>query len=202
MTPFGAVISRMAAQIRAGEEFDALRFISDRRIPIVAQVLGEGVFEGPDLMFLRPDLALCATSIRSNLKGVRQVTRSLEELGVEVIQIQSTYGCGHLDGVANVIARDKVLVIPRMISLTAVAAFQTCGYEIIELSDMDEIAKMAVNVLAVDDGVVLIPSDCVRTIRLLEAKRVECIPVEVSELRKGGGSIHCMTGVLRRAVGR
>ncbi|WP_186131938.1 dimethylarginine dimethylaminohydrolase family protein [Burkholderia gladioli] len=198
MTKMGAVISRMAAAVRAGEELDALRFMGEKRIPIAAQVLGEAHFEGPDLVLLNSDLALCAIGIRSNIFGIKQVSTVLKEFGIDIVPVQTTYGCGHLDGVLSIVSNKKALIIPRMISHVAVQTMKMCGYDLIELRDEDEIGKMAINLLAVDNGVVMIPSDCSNTKILLEKKGIECVPVDVSELRKGGGGLHCMTGVLQR----
>jgi N-dimethylarginine dimethylaminohydrolase len=37
---------------------------------------------------------------------------------------------------------------------------------------------------------------------MLEGMGVRCVEADISELMKGGGAVHCMTGVLQRdAVG-
>ncbi|HMO60233.1 MAG TPA: arginine deiminase family protein, partial [Roseiflexaceae bacterium] len=47
-------------------------------------------------------------------------------------------------------------------------------------------------------GVVVMPAGNPNTERALARHGVECHPVDVSELTKGGGAVHCMTGVILR----
>jgi arginine deiminase len=44
------------------------------------------------------------------------------------------------------------------------------------------------------------PAGNPHTRRTLEGARIECHEVDVSELLRGGGSVHCMTGVIERAT--
>jgi arginine deiminase len=57
---------------------------------------------------------------------------------------------------------------------------------------------MAINMVPLAPGVVLMPAGNPITRNALEAIGVTCIEAEVDELMKGAGSVHCMTGVIRR----
>jgi arginine deiminase len=58
---------------------------------------------------------------------------------------------------------------------------------------------MAINMVPLAPGVIVLPAGNPITKRALEANGVECHEVEVGELMKGGGAVHCMTGVIHRA---
>jgi arginine deiminase len=57
---------------------------------------------------------------------------------------------------------------------------------------------MAINLVPVAPGVVVMPAGNPVTQRALERRGIECHPVAISELMKGGGACHCMTGVVKR----
>jgi arginine deiminase len=57
---------------------------------------------------------------------------------------------------------------------------------------------MAINIVPVAPGGGVMPAGNPQTRRLLEEHDVECHEADVSELKKGGGAVHCMTGVLKR----
>jgi arginine deiminase len=54
------------------------------------------------------------------------------------------------------------------------------------------------NFVALAPGKVLMPAGGERMRRSYEAAGAECHAVEIGELIKGGGGIHCMTGFLKR----
>jgi arginine deiminase len=71
---------------------------------------------------------------------------------------------------------------------------------VVDLPDMAESqGGMALNIVPLRPRAVVTPAGNVKTRAVLEAHGVEVIEVEVSELMKGGGSCHCMTGVVWRA---
>lgn len=199
MTPQGAIISRPASSIRAGEERLVAQSLTCIGVPILLSVHGNGVFEGPDLVFLEDDLALVGYGLRTNEAGVRQVSHLLKEMGIEVVLVQTTYGCGHLDGVMNIVDHRKVLVYPTRVSYVAYEAMKRLGFTILDLPDTREAEiGMAINVVALAPGHVIMPTGNPQTRELLERNGIGCYEVQVSELMKGGGATHCMTGVLKR----
>ena len=198
MTPNGAVLSRMASIQRTGEELAVYQTLAKHQIPI-SLIVTQGSFEGPDLVFVDNKVAFVATSIRSNWVGANQVNQYLLQHEIQVIDIQTTYGCGHLDGVLSIIDKRKAVVYPTRFSYTAYIALKNLGYTVIDLPDPYEAETlMAINMVAIEPGLVLIPAGCTTTINCLKQHKIDVIPVDVSELMKGGGAIHCMTGVIYR----
>jgi arginine deiminase len=69
----------------------------------------------------------------------------------------------------------------------------------LELPDAAEAERgMSINMVAPEPGVVLMSAGNPQTRRALEDAGVTAVEVDVSELMKGAGGIHCMTGVLER----
>jgi N-dimethylarginine dimethylaminohydrolase len=200
MTPEGAILSRLASHNRAGEERAAAQALLQLGIPIVLSVHGGGAFEGADLMLVNPELAILAEGRRTNREGAGQVARLLREIGVsEVARVQLADDCLHLDCVLSIIRRDAALIIPGRTPEAAVSVLRRHGVRVLEAPSAHEAESgMAVNLVALEPGLVVMPAGNPETRGLLEGAGVTCLEVEISELMNGGGAIHCMTGVLRR----
>lgn len=199
MTPNGAILSRPASRVRSGEEKIVAKNLINLDVPILLTVHGDAVFEGPDIVFINKTLAFVGYGIRSNMAGVKQVTELLNGMGVETLTIQTTYGCGHLDGVMNIVDKNKAILFPTRVSYQVYETLKKHGMKIIDLPDLHEAEQgMAINMVPVAPSVVVMPSGNKVTKRLLEKNNIECHEVNVSELMKGGGSVHCMTGIIKR----
>ena len=73
------------------------------------------------------------------------------------------------------------------------------GFQMIEAPSIEEVKHgMAVNLVAIAPGLVVMPDGNPETKKALEKAGVEVIPVDVSELMKGYGCLHCMTAFLER----
>src|SRR6476469_4406747 len=74
------------------------------------------------------------------------------------------------------------------------------GFRFLDLPSGEEAQMgMAINMVPLAPGVIVLPAGNPVTKATLEANGVECVEVEISELMKGGGAVHCMTGVIHRA---
>ena len=201
MTRIGAILARPASDVRAGEEVIMSRFLAEHNIPVLLSVSGEGVFEGPDFVYFDTHSAFVGTGIRTNDQGARQVSLALEIQGVEVIPIQTTYGCGHLDGVLNIVGHRKAILYPTRVSYKVFETLRSRGYSLIPLPDLGEAERfMAINMVALEPDRVLIPEQCYKTREVLKEHGVGTVPLDLSELMKAGGAMHCLTGVIQRAI--
>ena len=82
-------------------------------MPILHSVFGAATFEGADVAVVSQDLVFVAEGQRTNREGARQVAQAFRDAGVEQVEIvQLPYGCGHLDGMLNIIDRDLALIYP------------------------------------------------------------------------------------------
>jgi arginine deiminase len=57
---------------------------------------------------------------------------------------------------------------------------------------------MCINVVALEPGKIIMPSGSPNTKKKLEEANVEVIEVELGEIMKGWGAIHCMSVFLNR----
>jgi N-dimethylarginine dimethylaminohydrolase len=203
MTPMGAVLARPASASRAGEERQAAAALARIGVPILHSVFGRGTFEGADVAVVDADLVFVAEGQRTNREGARQVAQAFQDAGVEQVEIvQLPYGCGHLDGMLNIIDRDLALVYPTQLPWRVYELLRDRGFRFLDVPDAGEARNgMAINMVPLAPGVVVMPAGNPITRAALEAAGVTCIEAEVDELMKGAGSVHCMTGVIHRDPG-
>lgn len=201
MTATGAIIARMASHSRAGEERYSAAALAAAGVPIVHTVHGDGLFEGADVVVANEDLVFVGHGMRTNRGGAEQVAAAFRRVGVPHVEIvQIPYGCGHIDGTINIIDRDLAMVYPTQLSWVVYETLRHHGFRFIDLPDAYEAQTgMAINVVPLAPGVIVAPEGNPITKRLLERHGVEVLEVEVDELMKGGGSVHCMTGVVKRS---
>ncbi|MDI7274957.1 MAG: arginine deiminase family protein [Anaerolineae bacterium] len=201
MTPEGAIVARMGTSVRRGEERYAAEALARLGVPIVRTITGTATFEGADLMWANRDLAFVSISRRTNLEGAEMVAAELRRMGVgEVVFVHVPYAEGHLDGFMNFVTRDTAIVFPVQVPYTVVDALRRHGYRIIEVESIHEIRYgCGLNFVALEPGRLVVPA-CgnVEILGKLRAAGVECLEVEVDEIIKGGGSVHCMTAFLKR----
>jgi N-dimethylarginine dimethylaminohydrolase len=200
MTPTGAIISRTASRSRAGEERYAAAALARAGVPIVHTVHGEGTFEGADVVVVNEDLVFVGQGMRTNRSGAEQVADVFRRVGIPQVEIvQIPYGCGHIDGTINIVDRDLAVVYPTQLSYVVYETLKRHGYRFLDLPDAGEAQLgMAINMVPLAPGVVVLPAGNPITRAALENAGVQCIDVEIEELQKGAGAVHCMTGVVKR----
>jgi N-dimethylarginine dimethylaminohydrolase len=202
MTPVGAILARPASASRAGEERQAAAALARIGVPILHSVFGAATFEGADVAVVGPDLAFVAEGQRTNREGARQVAQAFRAAGVEQVEVvQLPYGCGHLDGMLNIIDRDLAVIYPTQLPWRVYELLKARGFRFLDVPDAGEARHgMAINMVPLAPGVVVMPAGNPVTRAALEACGVICLEAEVDELMKGAGSVHCMTGVVHREL--
>lgn len=201
MTPEGAILARPGTSVRRGEERYIAEKLSSLGVPILRTIAGSGTFEGADLMWANRDLAFVAISRRTNPEGNRQVRAELERMGVgEIVTVQVPWSEAHFDGMMAFLNRKLAIVYTAQVPYTAVEAMRRHGYKIIEVNSESEVRDgMALNFVALEPGKIVVPKGNNKTsVQLMEKNGVEVIQVDLDELKKGAGSIHCMTAFLKR----
>jgi len=197
MTPEGAIITRPASRKRAGEERFVAEALGCIGLPILMTVHGQGTFEGADVALVDPEMAILATGLRTNEAGAEQVEWALRQVGyTEVVRVQLPYGTVHLDGVLSLLDRDLAMVRFRETPLKIVEVLRRRGFRIFEFPADD--IHMPGNIVPLAPGHLLMPAGNPRTKAMLEEAGCTIIEVDLREVQKSGGSIHCMTGFLKR----
>lgn len=200
MTPEGAIVTRPASTVRAGEERLVAEALARLGVPILMSVHGSGTFEGADVIWVDGDLCFLAEGLRTNEEGADQVERMLREIGVaNVVRVGLPHGAMHLDGLLAVVDRDLAAIWPRRTPFKVVETLRKRGFRFIDVEDEREAQEcLPMNFVALAPGEILMPSGGERMRERYAAAGVRCHTVEIGECIKAGGGIHCMTGLLKR----
>jgi N-dimethylarginine dimethylaminohydrolase len=200
MTPEGAIVTRPASTVRAGEERLVAEALAQLGVPILMSVHGSGTFEGADVIWVDKDLCFLAEGLRTNEEGADQVERMLREIGVStVVRVGLPHGAMHLDGLLALIDRDLATIWPRRTPYKVVDILRRRGFRFIEVEDEREAQDcLPMNFVALAPGEILMPAGGRAMKEKYEAAGVRCHIVDIGECIKAGGGIHCMTGFLKR----
>ena len=199
MTPHGAVLSRYAMFFHQGETPIGQKLMADLGIPIVGAIQGTGTMEGGSFCLMDPHTAVVGRSVRINDEGIEQMRRLLSYQGIDLIVVDMPAFYIHLDEAFIPVDRDKVLCSTFILPFWFLHLLEERGYQIIE-TDRDD-PFLTNNCLTLEPGKVLFSSYGTRTIRNLKNAGVDVVPVDISEINKLGGGIHCSTlPVLRDRV--
>lgn len=197
MTPYGAVITAMAQWWRRGENYASIRTYERLGIPIYDMVTA-GTFEGGDFNVIEEGCVLIGCGgARTQEEGARQVAAWFEAEGWEVRLAFIDEYYVHID----------LMVVPVAPKLTAVCLdctepalvdwLKAKGHEIIDVPFRDTMA-LGCNFMSLGGDRVIAPTSSQVLIGQLRARGFEVAAVDMSEISKTGGGIHCMAQALRR----
>ncbi|MGB9867424.1 MAG: dimethylarginine dimethylaminohydrolase family protein [Bacillota bacterium] len=200
MTPEGAIIGRPAMASRRGEERYVAEALAKLGVPIIKTVNGDGIFEGACAMWVDRETVILGTGSRCNQSGAAQVESELRNIGVKyVIKFQIPYGHAHIDGLMNIADRKTAIVFPWQVPYDVCKALLDRGFTILEATDIREVKlTFGVNFVALEPGKVVMPAGNKNCKAVLESAGISVIEVDISELMKGWGAVHCMTAFLKR----
>ena len=199
MTPEGAILSRMAAAQRAGEERQAALALSRLGVPILATVRGRGTFEGADALWLDARTVLLGVGRRTNEEGAAQVTRLLQALGVTTHRVPVPVDSQHLLGILDFIDVDLVAVRRGAVDHGVLALFDRRGIRRLELpANVEVMRRRAMNFVTLAPRRILMPTRCPKSRRLYESEGITCVEIEVGEYLKAAGGPGCITGIIYR----
>ncbi len=203
MTPEGAIVGRPAIPARRGEERFVAETLARLGIPIIRTISGCGVFEGADLMWVDRRTVILGVGNRSNREGLRQVEEVLRTMGVdEVLYFQIPYGQAHIDGLFNLADWDKAVFFPWQTPFEVINTLRKRGFQLIEVTSPHEAKRgMATNFVCLSPGKVVMPAGNPIAEEQMSKAGIEIIALDVSELQKGWGAIHCMSAALSRREG-
>lgn len=191
MLPKGAVLTRFAMYFHQGDTFVTQKFLADQKIPILGAIQGKGTVEGGSFSMLDPKTAIIGRSVRINDAGIEQLRSILSYQGIELIVIDMPASYIHLDEAFVPVDKDKILVSTFILPHWFLSMLRDKGYALIETDREDPM--LTNNCLAMAPGKVLFSELGIRTRKNLEKAGVETIPVNISEINKLGGGIHCAT---------
>ena len=200
MTPEGAIIGRLGISARRGEERYMAEALARLGVPIVKTIAGDGLFEGANAMWVDRHSCILSISARANRSGYEQVEAELRRQGVtDIIPMAIPYGHAHIDGLLNFPSEDQVVLHPAQVPYEVVDRLKKKGYEILEAPSFTEVEYgMGVNFVAIEPGHVVTSCLAPRTVDLMRRRGITVDVLDLSEINIGLGSVHCMTGFLKR----
>jgi N-dimethylarginine dimethylaminohydrolase len=199
MTPEGAVIGRQAMECRRGEERYAAESLASLGVPIIRTISGTGIFETACCLWVDRETVMIGTGNRANQEGVCQIEETLKSLGVEnFLHMQIPYGYAHIDSIITFLDIKKAVFDPVHLPWDIWSALKQMGFSLLEAPSSEETRELALNVVALAPGIVAMAAGYPETKKFLEKNGIKVFEVDVSELLKGWGSLHCMTAVLKR----
>ncbi len=203
MTPRGAVISRFMYEVRRGEERAYMDAIEKLGYPVVKIMTEPEVFEGGNAMILGPSVALVGVGERTNRHGLEALRKVLAGSGIEeVIDIQTPMSSIHIDEYTAQVDVRTVITVRQVFPWEAAERLRRAGFNVltVEYSQLPGGigGRLCMNMVALRPRRVVIGSGCDGVRRVLESEGIDIIEVEVDEVLRGGGGVHCLTGVLAR----
>ncbi len=204
MTPQGAIVGRQAMACRRGEERYAAEALARLGVPIVRTISGTGVFETACCLWVDAGTVIIGTGNRANQEGAGQVEEILGSMGVEhFLSLPIPYGYAHIDSIISFVDEKTAVFDPARLPWDVWTSLKKRGFKLFEAPSPMETQNLALNFVALAPGKILMASGFPETEEYLRSRGVAVMEVEISELRKGWGSLHCMTATLKRdPIGR
>ena len=203
MTPQGAILARPASTVRAGEEVQVARRLTDLEVPILRTLTGNATFEGADLIWITAEHALLGLGLRTNIEAAEQIAETLDVIGVELSAVDMPFGTMHLMGMLRIVSRDLALAWPRRTPHRAVTALRESGYRVEFLPEHDEFDHgKAFNFVTLGAMKILMVGNNPFARDYYESLGIECVQTPATELSKAAGAVGCLTGVLEREKAR
>jgi N-dimethylarginine dimethylaminohydrolase len=201
MTPQGAIIARMANDVRREEPQYAARALAGLDIPILHAVSAPGCFEGADALWLRDDTLLVGVGNRTNTDGFAQIAGVLEPRGITCIAVPSHQTrTQHLLGSMQIVDRDLALVRTGIADPRVVAVLEQFGFTPFAVPEHPEVTgRQAMNIVTVAPGCIIMTADCPVTRELYRSAGLSIVAEpDITQLMNGAGGLACATGIVVR----
>jgi N-dimethylarginine dimethylaminohydrolase len=197
MTPYGAIITAMANWWRRGENYAAVRTYERLGIPLYDMVTA-GTFEGGDFNVIEEGCVLIGCgSARTQEEAARQVESWFKKEGWETRLAFFDEYYVHIDLMVVPIAPKLTAVCLTCTEPGLVAWLKAKGHEIVDVPFEDTI-NLGCNFMSLGRERVIAPRSSGTLIQRLRALGFEVADIDMSEISKTGGGIHCMAQALRR----
>jgi len=209
ITPQGYVEMRMANRVRSFEPILMKKAFEYLKIPKLHSTTIPGLLEGGDFVFPDNSTVLIGYGPRTNEEGAIQVMKSLLGLVAKtVVLIPLPSWRVHLDGGLMFLDKDLILYHPPSVTTFPTRVFREnepievlplmdffrSNYELEKIPITDnELYLFGANVVCLDKRKCVIYEWNERIIKQLNEYNVDIIPIQGSELHRGGGGPHCMT---------
>ncbi len=198
MTPEGAVLARMGAAVRAGEERACAAALASLGVPLLATPRGTETLEGADALWLG-EVVVIGVGLRTNAAGAARLAGVLRDQGVDSVAVaMPAAGAQHLLGVVTPLDGRRVLLREARATDAIRGVVADLGLDPLPLPETPElVVGRGANLVAVRPGVVVMPEAPQLQARL-EALGLTCHPVDMGPYLVAAGGVACATGVVQR----
>lgn len=197
MTPYGAIITAMSQWWRRGENYAAVRNYQKLGIPIYDMVTA-GTFEGGDFNVIEEGTLLIGCGgERTQEQAADQIASWFRNEGWEVRTAYFDPYYVHIDLMIVPIAEKLTAVCLACTEPALVQWLKDKGHEIIDVPFADTM-DLGCNFMSLGNDRVILPKSSQYLSGQLKARGFEVAEIDMSEISKTGGGIHCMAQALRR----
>ncbi len=191
----GYILGRFKHEYRKNERKAYEKKMQELNIPQLFKV-HEGYFEGGDFFFLDDKTIVIGLLERTNQIGYQEIKEHFKNQ-YEVLFVKSDPEFLHLDMCFNLIDDHLALICKDAFDISFLQELQKRNIELIEVSKKD-IFRHGLNVQALGDKKVLALKKNHDINLQIKQKGYEVIELDITEILKCGGGIHCMTFPLKR----
>lgn len=191
----GYILGRFKHEYRKNERKAYEKKMQELNIPQLFKV-HEGYFEGGDFFFLDDKTIVIGILERTNQIGYQEIKEHFKNQ-YEVLFVESDPEFLHLDMCFNLIDEHLALICKDAFDISFLQELQKRNIELIEVSKKD-IFRHGLNVQALGDKKVLALKKNHDINLQIKQKGYEVIELDITEILKCGGGIHCMTFPLKR----
>lgn len=192
----GYILGRFKKDIRLQERDHYEQKMLELGIPKIAEVTS-GYFEGGDFAFIDETTLAIGQIDRTDARGIDEIREQLKPYGYEVYAVPANPDYLHLDMCFNLVAPKVAIAYSAGLPDDFLELLDQKGIEVISGSEA-MIYHHGYNVQALGDGRVLSLAQNKAINSAMHELGLHVIEVEISELLKAGGGIHCMTFPLER----
>jgi N-dimethylarginine dimethylaminohydrolase len=192
----GYILGKFKNDIRLSETEAYEVKMAELGVPLLGEVSGTGVFEGGDFAFLDERTVAIGMLDRTNAEGFGQIKRILKPLGYDVHPVEMDPRYLHLDMCFNLVA-PKLAIGYAYLPETFIALLKKMEIELIT-DDEHAIFRHGYNVQAIGRNEVISLGRNRGINEKMRKKGLTVHEIELTELLKLGGGIHCMTFPLKR----
>ena len=191
----GYILGRFKHEYRKNERKAYEKKMQELNIPQLFKV-HEGYFEGGDFFFLDDKTIVIGLLERTNQIGYQEIKEHFKNQ-YEVLFVKSDPEFLHLDMCFNLIDEHLALICKDAFDISFLQELHKRKIELIEVSKED-IFRHGLNVQALGDKKVLALKKNHDINLQIKQKGYEVIELDITEILKCGGGIHCMTFPLKR----
>lgn len=191
----GYILGRFKHEYRKNERKAYEKKMQELNIPQLFKI-HEGYFEGGDFFFLDDKTIVIGLLERTNQIGYQEIKKHFKNQ-YEVLFVESDPEFLHLDMCFNLIDEHLALICKDAFDISFLQELQKRNIELIEVSKKD-IFRHGLNVQALGDKKVLALKKNHDINLQIKQKGYEVIELDITEILKCGGGIHCMTFPLKR----